>query len=293
LTFFQQELILALLTIEQESIMQENIPTPRTVKPNFAVVPRHWLANNAVATHIANGVNVLFPEGERFFVRSVHRYASKIEDPILQKQMKGFFGQEGKHAGTHEDFNKTLEQQGFQLKNFLRFYRFLAFGVIERLSPPQLRLAITAASEHFTAILAEVALRDSVIKNHGHPVMKQLLLWHAAEEIEHKAVAFDVLQKINPSYALRMWGLAVATLCLGGFWTIATLTLLRQDKKLGAPSADAIPLQRLRRQEDILRRTFVGGLRQYIKRDFHPNQNDNLWLAQQYLAQAGLTNDRL
>jgi uncharacterized protein len=288
LTFFQQELILQMPAIEQESIMQENVPTPRTVKPDFASVPRHWLAGNRVATHIANGVNLLFPEGERFFVRSVHHYLPTLNDPLLQRQVKGFFGQEGKHASTHEDFNNALEQQGFQLKGFLRFYRWLAFGVVERLSPPALRLATTAASEHFTALLAEGTLRGSPIQEHGHPVMKQLLLWHAAEEIEHKAVAFDVLQRVNPSYALRMGGLLVATLCLGGFWLAATLTLLRQDKELGPQAPEAVPLSTLKRHSKLLRKTFLGGLRQYMRRDFHPNQNDTISLAKEYLAQAGL-----
>jgi uncharacterized protein len=267
--------------------MQEIIPTPRTIKPDFTLVPRHWLAGNRVATHIANGVNLLFPEGERFFVRSVHHYLPTIDDPVLQQQVKGFFGQEGKHASTHDNFNQTLEQQGFRIKNFLRVYRWLAFGIVERLSPPSLRLAATAASEHFTAILAEGALRESAIQEFGHPVMKQLLLWHAAEEIEHKAVAFDVLQKVNPSYALRMGGLFIATLCLGGFWLGATLTLLRQDKKLGPQAPEAVPLSTLKKHNKILRKTFVEGFRQYLKRDFHPNQNDTLQLARDYLAQAG------
>ena len=268
--------------------MQENIPTPRTVKPSFDSVPRHWLAGNRVATHIANGVNLLFPEGERFFVRSVHRYQATISDPLLQKQIKGFFGQEGKHASTHDDFITALEQQGFRVKSFLRFYRWLAYGVIERLLTPALRLATTAASEHFTALLAEGALRESAIRQHGHPVMQQLLLWHAAEEIEHKAVAFDVLQRVNPSYALRIGGLVVATLCLGGFWLVATATLLRQDKRLGPESPDAVPLSALRAQNKILRQTFVEGIRQYMRRDFHPDQNDTLSLAKEYLAKAGL-----
>ena len=40
--------------------------------------------------------------------------------------------------------------------------------------------------------------------------MREMLAWHAAEEIEHKAVAFDVLQAVAPSYALRMAGLFFA-----------------------------------------------------------------------------------
>ena len=36
-----------------------------------AEVPRWWLYGNPVMTHMANGLNLLFPPGERFFIRSV------------------------------------------------------------------------------------------------------------------------------------------------------------------------------------------------------------------------------
>src|SRR5262245_24420699 len=86
--------------------------TPRKIAPEFAAVPKHWLGGFAVPTHIANGVNLLFPEGERFFVRSVYHYLERIEDPALRAAIKGFGGQEGRHAKAHEDFFDTLRAQG-------------------------------------------------------------------------------------------------------------------------------------------------------------------------------------
>jgi predicted metal-dependent hydrolase len=269
--------------------MTANIPTPRTVKPDFALVPRHWLGKSRIATHIANGVNLLFPAGERFFVRSVYRYLDQIKDPELLARVKGFAGQEGRHASAHETFFRALEEQGFELKQFLRVYQWLAYGVIERFSPPMLRLSTTVACEHFTAMLAEGVLRDGLLEQLADPALQELLLWHAAEEIEHKSVAFDVLQSINPSYAWRMGGLALATVCLGGFWIAATAALLRQDKKLGPEEASAIPVRELMKRRKLLRETFVSGIKQYMRRDFHPNQNDNCALAEKYLQRANLT----
>ena len=60
--------------------------------------------------------------------------------------------------------------------------------------------------------------------------MQKLLAWHAAEEIEHKAVAFDVLQQVDPSYALRIAGLAHATILLSSFWVWSAMMLFRQEK---------------------------------------------------------------
>ena len=52
---------------------------------------------------------------------------------------------------------------------------------------------MTAALEHFTATLAEMILSDPEARDmFGDETVKNLFLWHALEEAEHKAVAFDV-----------------------------------------------------------------------------------------------------
>jgi predicted metal-dependent hydrolase len=268
---------------------QRSPAVPRPRSPGFAFdagVPRHWFGGNAVGTHVANGVNLLFPAGERFFVRSVNHYLDRIGDPLLRERVKGFFGQEGRHAREHERVFEMLEAQGYDVKRFLRLYERIAYGVVERIAPASLALATTAACEHYTAILAEHALRHRLL-DLAHPSMRALLLWHASEEIEHRDVAFDVLQAVHPSYALRVAGLAMATVCLGGFWVAATLMLLRQEKGLDG--------RRLRREWGVARerardhRVFRTGLREYLRPGFHPSQKDTDGLAAEYLASVGLS----
>ena len=264
-------------------------PRPRSPGVDLdGSIPRHWLANNVWATHVANGVNLLFPAGERFFVRAVRHYLPKVEDPVLREHVKGFFGQEGRHAKEHERFFEVLEQQGYDVQRFLRVYEAIAYGLIEKIAPPSLRLASTAACEHFTAILAEEALRGRLL-DFAHPSLRKLLWWHAAEEIEHRAVAFDVLRAVAPGYGLRMAGLAMATVCLAGFWIAATSSLLVQERSLGrtrlkkdAAIARAWPGTRDR---DV----FARGIREYMRRDFHPSQSDIDGLASAYLASVGLS----
>jgi predicted metal-dependent hydrolase len=264
-----------------------NAPMPRARSPHFPFdeVPRHWFGG-AVATHLANGVNLLFPAGERFFVRSVRHYMSVIEsDPVLKEQVRGFFGQEGRHAKAHEDQVKILEAQGFEVKTFLRVYEGIAYGFFERIMPPAARLSATVACEHYTAIMAENAFKMGLL-DRAHPVMRDLLKWHAAEEIEHRSVAFDVLQKVNPSYALRMTGLAFTTVMLAGFWAAAAILFLAQD---GA-SLEEIrkELKVVRAEQPVGKRVFGRGIREYVRRDFHPSQNPNDGLAAEYLASAGI-----
>ena len=65
--------------------MQSEPVAPLPIRPRAAPVrfdapiPAHWFGGIAVATHIVNGVNLLFPAGERFFVRSVRHYLDQIK----------------------------------------------------------------------------------------------------------------------------------------------------------------------------------------------------------------------
>jgi uncharacterized protein len=265
----------------------QTVPRPRSSPVSFEEgVPRRWFADIAVASHIVNGVNLLFPAGERFFVRSVHHYLDQIQDPVLRDQVKGFFGQEGRHAQAHERFFEVMESQGYKITDFLALYERIAYGVIEPVSTPALRLAVTVALEHYTAIMAENVFRDGLL-DLAHPTMKRLLLWHAAEEIEHRAVAFDVLKEVAPSYPLRMAGLALATMMLGGFWIAATGMLMQQDWAQGERGSIRA-FRKIDKRGDIAQRIFVRGIKEYIRRDFHPSQNDVDGLASGYLESIGI-----
>jgi uncharacterized protein len=259
------------------------IPIPRDPAIDVSTVPRHWYADNAVATAISNGLNLLFPAGERFFVRSVNHYFDRIEDETLRAQVKAFFKQEGHHARAHDRFNDQMRAHGFAIDPFLTRYERISRW-IEARAPAKLNLAGTAAAEHFTAILADNAFADGVL-DALHPQMRELLAWHAAEEIEHKAVAFDVLRAVDPSYAWRVAGLAYASVMLSGFWLWATIMLLRQE---------AITLAEARRRlrslggDPVTTRVFARGIRQYLRRDFHPHDNANEHLARDWFAERGL-----
>jgi uncharacterized protein len=261
---------------------------PRDPDVDLSGVPRRWLADNAVATAIANGVNLLFPQGERFFVRSVNHFLDTIDDPALRDDVRAFFKQEGRHASAHDDFNAHLRAQGYELDRFLARYRWIGESLEARFSP-ELNLAVTAACEHFTAILAHGAFAEGILDT-ADPRMQRLLGWHAAEEIEHKAVAYDVLARVAPSYALRIRGLALATVLLGGFWIWASAMLMRQDG-LGVRGVlrDLARLRRSGRRDRVVARVFVRGIRSYLRRDFHPDDVDDRDLAAAWFAARGTT----
>ena len=261
---------------------RNRIPIPRTPRVGFAGVPKRWLGGSAAATQVANGVNLLFPAGERFFVRAVRHYLPELEDARLAARVRGFFGQEGRHAQAHERFFETLKEQGYDIDAILGPYEALAYGKIEKATSPALRLAVTVALEHFTAILAEDALTSGAL-DQAHPALRQLLEWHAVEELEHKSVAFDVLQAVHPGYPLRVAGLAVATVVLSGFWIQATRALLAQDGMSLRDCARELKALRAAAQRSgdspvfrpIGSRVFVKGILEYLRPGFHPADKDH------------------
>ena len=261
--------------------------TPRSPGFGFEGLPRYWFADNPVRTHIANGANLLFPSGERFFVRSVRHYLTAIDDPALREQVQGFCAQEARHGAAHQRQFEVLRAQGYAPDRFLRAYEWVAWQVLEPSLSPAMRLSVTVALEHYTAIMAEGALGFGALDG-AHPKMEALLKWHACEEIEHKAVAFDVLARVAPSYGLRMAGMALATVGLAGFWVTATAALLWQDRAAGRGVTRRQLRDAKQRDRSIARDVFWAGLRRYVRRDFHPMDHDDAHLARSHLEAAGL-----
>src|ERR1700722_6051261 len=172
---------------------------------SFADVPRHFAAGgDLMLSHLAAALSAVFPEGEDFFVRSVRRFRDQITDPELKRQVAGFIGQEAMHGREHRAFNARLTQLGYPTQRFERLTKRL-LTLRERVLPDKSNLAVTAALEHFTATLAELVLSSQETRDlFGHEAVKDLFVWHALEESEHKAVAFDVYRAVGGTERMRV-----------------------------------------------------------------------------------------
>jgi predicted metal-dependent hydrolase len=249
-------------------------------------IPRHWLGGSMIGTALANSLNLVFPDGERFFVRSVNHFLPEIDDPQLRDRVKRFFGQEGQHAREHERFYAVMREHGYDIDPLLERYRHYAYEVLAPKVPAKLRLSITAALEHFTASFAVHALTAGMLEQNAPPVMAELLKWHAAEEIEHKDVAYDVLMQVDDSYALRVTGLVAAVVALWGFWAWLTIELLRQEPevKVAAMLREWVAWSIAGQGPGM---TMPLAVLQYLAPDFHPAKVANDELALAYLESIG------
>ncbi len=261
------------------------VPRIRRLDLSFDDVPRDWMMDNPVITCHANGLHMVFPDGERFFIRSVRAFQHCVTDPILAHRVKGFIGQEAMHGREHEASFSHLESHGVDIQTWLRWYRNIAFQWIEPYSPAILRLSVTIALEHLTATLGEQGLTDGLL-DHAHPTMARLLRWHAAEEIEHKSVAFDVYQAAGGGYFTRILGMVLGLSFLLFFWDSAVRHLMRQDPRIHRAKireAKLLMNGRFDRRAQLLP-AFVD----YIRPRFHPDQRQNAAIAADWLHQAGL-----
>ncbi len=164
---------------------------------DFSIRPdmeKYWFNGNPLISGFFYALSATFPDGERFFIDTVRHYQKDVQNPLLKQQIRAFIGQEAHHGKAHEDFNGALEAKGFPMQVVAGKAKALLDLAKQRLSP-QRQLAITVALEHVTATLAEHALRHPEITSQMDPTFRDMIVWHAVEEIEHKSVAFDVYRE--------------------------------------------------------------------------------------------------
>src|SRR4051794_11555883 len=282
----------------QSSNPDRKVPTRRiSFEESLQELPRHFAANgDLILSHLAASLSAVFPDGEDFFVRSVRNFRDQITDPQLKRQVAGFIGQEALHGREHRTFNDRLDELGYPTKRFERFTR-KGLEIRERLLPASSNLAATAALEHFTATLAELVLTSEETRDlFGHDEVRNLFLWHALEESEHKAVAFDVYKAIGGSERVR----------------VSTMKLLRYGFVLGMAAQITVSLLGDRatykrgnlrrswrnfRRTPIMRRELWDQLCDYDRPDFHPDDRDTTQLVEQWretlFGAQGTLNDKL
>jgi uncharacterized protein len=175
-------------------------PVDLVIKPRNVMFGRNrkrarwWKDGDPVATAFYNSLSAVFPAGEAFFIDSVRYYRDRLE-PSLQAQVDAFIKQEAVHSREHGHFNKQLSEAGYDLTQIR--VEEEEFQALVKEQPPDLNLAITVATEHLTAIFAHALLASARHFKGDAPELAQLWKWHAIEEVEHKAVAYDTFVAVT------------------------------------------------------------------------------------------------
>ncbi|NGN68541.1 metal-dependent hydrolase [Streptomyces sp. A7024] len=269
--------------------------TPRDVHFDWESLPLHWIPRQPHATNIINVLHLLLPEGERWFVKVFQQTMPLIKDEELRARVLGFTGQEAMHAEAHQGVLDHLMAKDVRIEPYLAQVEYLFQHVLgdkpglsrrRRRAYLVERVAIIAGIEHFTAFLGDWILNAEALDRAGaDPTMLDLLRWHGAEEVEHRAVAYDLLRHLDRSYVRRIRAMVIATSTLGKLWVRGTRHMIAVDPEL-PPGAKASWLAAARAARkgllpDAVR--LVRSVLRYFSPGYHPSQEGSTRQAIAYL----------
>ncbi|MUM17862.1 metal-dependent hydrolase [Mycobacterium sp. CBMA271] len=272
------------MTTRTESIGNVQLPVSTAV-PNVRRISfpfgrrtplyKYFVEGDMAHSHFIAFISGVFPAGEEFFIRSVRAFSDEIIDQGLRERVAGFIGQEAKHGNQHRELNRKLIDLGYLIGYFDPGDQLLGRIIaVESRVPGYIRLAATAAFEHYTAVLAERVLESPWVQQVPHdPEVINLLNWHALEELEHKSVAFDVYRAVGGPEWLRIVTMAVILAITGPVVTLALFVGMLVD-----PYARRHPIAFARQTWALNRSPLLRGLfgksALYLRPGFHPDDID-------------------
>ena len=276
----------------------------RRMNFDFNDVPEYWMNGSAGLTHFMTALSALFPAGEKFFIDSVRavRYHPSIkDDEVLQKEISAFIGQEAMHTQEHVNFNASAQKFGHDVEALEKFTDTAIQTAIKTfvkivkpfgMTKDMVDLTATTALEHFTATIASQLLVNTHIQElMTDETMSTMWYWHAIEENEHKAVAFDVYEGVFgkgvKAYALRTSSLVFAMTLIFLIQSSFVLRLLKQDKKLNLDELSVIYKYAYSPSKGIIT-GMAKEMLAYFKPGFHPNHLDTVGLLKTWKAKLGL-----
>ena len=270
---------------------------------DFDTVPEYWMNKSAGLTHLMTALSALFPAGEKFFidsVRAVRQHPSIKDNQELQREISAFIGQEAMHTQEHVGFNASAQKFGHDVDRLDRITDrviqstrkvFTFLGKPVGITQEMVDLTATTALEHFTATIASQLLVNPYIQElMTDETMKTMWLWHAIEENEHKAVAYDVFEGVFgrglKAYALRTGSLVTAMATLFVVQSYFVLRLLQDDKQLNLTSLKDIYIYAYSPSKGVIT-GMTKEMLVYFRPRFHPNDLDTHELLVSWKAKLG------
>jgi predicted metal-dependent hydrolase len=183
------------------------------------------------------------------------------------------------HSREHIEYNEMLERAGLPAQKMDKFVWNL-LGNLKKVLPKRLQLAGTVALEHYTAVLGDMILRHPEKLEGSNEQFIRMWRWHALEETEHKAVAYDVWNETSQQpvvdYANRAIAMFLATAILWPSLAMVHARLVFAD--------EGCKKNRLRGYVDLAKflvldngpfRRLIPETMEFFRTDFHPWDQDN------------------
>jgi predicted metal-dependent hydrolase len=256
---------------------------PRARKFKFPPVRDYWFAGDPFRSRFFDAWSTMFPIAERFFVESVLNFKDAVDDPAMQDQIRVFTQQEGNHAREHHRYNERLRELGYDLDAMDRSQQ-TNMGQILKMKPI-VPLAVTVSIEHMTAVLGAAVLRGEVFKDADLATSDRQMVtfwsWHSAEEVEHRAVPFDVFTRVGGTARMRRLAMVRTIAVVSARLTSRMMHMLRKDGQLWNPRVWVSGARFLVGRGGFLRVT-ARDFFAYFRDDFHPDQMDDQGLVAEW-----------
>lgn len=250
--------------------MEESITARRFTAALPRDIPRHWLPDNEVVSSLLNAYTILVPANEAFYIRTLNACLPKVYDDALRQRCQAFIRQEAQHGVAHKRYWGNLDAQGYAYRGIERAVDRGIFRVMDRVAPLWLRVSLVSCVEHINAFLGYELLTQSILAD-ADPRVRDLMEWHFAEEIEHRAVAFDLLQAVSPRYAVRVLGAVMTTSLFYLLLVGLAALLLVQDRRLLRLATWRQLTHHVGAGHCMGRRT-LRHLTEYLRPGFHPSR---------------------
>lgn len=276
--------------------------TPRRVKFDWQNTPIQWIAGDPFTSHFYNALHLIFPPIEAWFCQVFKQALPLVTDEKLRQDVVGFMRQEAIHGGAHALVLEHFQAHGIDSTGYMVFLRRLIDRALgdrilgipaKRLGLERwwlnTRIGIIAAGEHFTCMWGKFALEASNIESwNADPTMLDLFRWHAAEEVEHRTVAFDLYRHIAPAgFFHRLFLMAGVVPILVLHWTMAMRFLMKHDPDLARRPSMLREWPRAVRAGRLLSlRKIAGASWRFLLRGYDPRTEANTSLALDYIARS-------
>ncbi len=234
-------------------------------------VPRAWHPDGIGPTAFLEALSAMAPVVEGFFIDDARRLLPRVADGATRAEGDAFLRQEAAHANMHAGFNRLLVRWGVPVEPVAdSVLRWLA--VVDWTSS-DLRSAVAMAGEHFLGEIGNAILSRPELLDGVDPRIARLFRWHGFEEVEHKAVLFDVF------HAARGHGLYTYAVRIAGLWIAVVLLALALPSVSYRILASAGAARDLHAWRGLIRFVFGRGgmlrgrwraVAAYHRPDFHP-----------------------
>lgn len=172
----------------------------------------HWNQARPEFSQLVNAASLAMPYLEPYLIRTMREARPLITDPDLARELDLYCAQESSHFRQHRRFNDELKAASPDAVNATEAQLAEDYAGFETNRSLRFNLAYAEGFESMALAIGHMLIADrDFLFGKADSAVSSLVLWHFAEEIEHKSVAFDVFDHLYHSTFWRLVGLFYAT----------------------------------------------------------------------------------